>query len=780
MTSLEREDGTEAPPEPATVLVDAEGNVAAVSRAAEVVLDRGAGDVRGLPLTELFPGLSADPPASGTVMPRRVSGVPTPVLYRLAPMAGSPYRLMLLTSPDAAKEAELGSALLHALLTQDRIGFVVRDTDLRVRAANTVASMPLLPVASSLRSVMSREDAATAEATLREVLNTGVPVVAREHHVHSLSPPLCEWSLSVSVVRLEDGKGDPTGVAVLLTDGTEQWLAGQRLRLRHTAAVTIGHSLDIRQTATEIADLLVPDFGALVSVDLAEAVLDGDEPPRSFGGGDLHLRRTAARSSTGAWPAALLAPDAAVPPLPDTPGIRQLQEGRTVVVERAALERALADPSLIALVVPDKGHSVAVAPMAARGRVLGVIAVWRTEPAAPFTAQDAELLSEIAAHAALSVDNARRYTREHRAAVALQRRLLPWGPLRTTAVETAGTYQPAGSGADIGGDWFDAIPLPSLRVAMVVGDVIGHGLHASATMGRLRTAVQTLADLELPPDETLTRLDDLVTRLAGEAEPEHRDVVGGTCLFALYDPVTEQCSFASAGHPPPIVVTPEGKARTVHLRPGPPLGTGGLPFETTTVRLEPGSMLALFTDGLLDDGEADVDAALRNLAERLSVCQTSRQPLQEAARSLVSARPAAGDDTALLLARNTPLDPDDIAQWSFPADLSAVADARAAVLERLAAWGLDDLAFTTELIVSELVTNAMRYAGGPVGLRLIRDTVLICEVSDPSSTQPRLRRARTTDEGGRGLFLVAQLSLRWGSRYTATGKTIWVEQEFPD
>jgi anti-sigma regulatory factor (Ser/Thr protein kinase) len=133
----------------------------------------------------------------------------------------------------------------------------------------------------------------------------------------------------------------------------------------------------------------------------------------------------------------------------------------------------------------------------------------------------------------------------------------------------------------------------------------------------------------------------------------------------------------------------------------------------------------------------------------------------------------------VLLARPRSVDPDAIASWEFPAGAGSAADARTRVTGQLADWGLADLAFSTELVVSELVTNAVRYAGDPIRVRLIRDEVLICEVSDPSNTQPRLARADSMDEGGRGLFIVAQCSSRWGARYASRGKTIWTEQPLP-
>ncbi|MFE1443383.1 SpoIIE family protein phosphatase [Streptomyces sp. NPDC058739] len=769
----------------ATALIDARGVVVSWSDTAAELLNRPAAEVRGRSVLRLL----ADPADRSHALPEpgghaldgtaRLRGGSGDVLveYRVLPTA-SAHRFVVLAVPsDRAEDVRDGTALLRAVLAQDRIGFVLRDTDLAVVRTNlTTATLggPPFTAGSRLSDVMHAQDAAEAEAVLSRVLETGEPVAARKQRVRSLATPSVERAYSVSAIRVEDGHGRPRGVAVVLADATEHFQAAHRLELRHRVSSTVGRSLDITRTAQDIADVLVPAFGDLAWVDLAEPVMDGDEPPKTFGGGDLHLRRAAVCAADESWPAGLLRPGDSLPAFPDRPLVRRLQEGRAVTVDRETLERGLADPALIRVAAPESGHSLVVAPLFARGLVLGIAGVWRTSRPEPFDQGDIDLLSEVAAHGALAVDNARRYTREHRATVALQQRLLPRAATRTTALETVGHYLPASGGAEIGGDWYDAIALPSLRTALVVGDVTGHGLHASATMGRLRTAVHTLADLELAPDELLTHLDGLVARLAAEAEPALRDTVGATCLVALHDPVAGRCTVASAGHPPPLLVTPDGGTEPLPVRPGPPLGVGGLPFETSTVDVPPGSLLALYTDGLIER----CGGTVQDVVSRLSRLQSSEHSLAGLGRALVGADGgrSARDDTAVLLARTGALPADAVARWEYPTDPAAVADARAAVTQRLAAWGLDELAFTTELIVSELVTNAIRYTDGPVGLRLIRDKTLVCEVSDPSNTQPRLRRALITDEGGRGLFLVAQLVTRWGSRYGPEGKTIWTEQ----
>lgn len=566
-------------------------------------------------------------------------------------------------------------------------------------------------------------------------------------------------------------------------EAAERESSRRRTGLSHAAAAGLGASLDVIEMAETLVDLLVPDFADLATVDLAEQVLVGDEPPRFDRSGDVRLRRTAAAQSPEISAEDLPAVGEAIPPVTDSALMRPLMEGRPVLVPDVAVLQAKlgVDPESLRLFVPRGAHSSVAASLYARGLILGCVTVWRSGLPSAFSDADAALLQDVVSRAALGVDNARRFTKEHRSALALQRSLLPRSALDTAAAETVGVYQPAGGGLGVGGDWFDVIPLPSLRVAFVVGDVVGHGLDATAAMARLRTAVQTLADLDLDPGELLTHLDDLVLALsseqmAGESRAEPA-VLGATCLYAVYDPVTGRCAAATAGHPPPALLRPGGEPAFVGMVPGPPLGVGGMPFEVTEFEVEPGSMLAFFTDGLVDSRGGDIEEGMERLRSALAGADASR-PLGEISQSVFdSALPQEpADDVALLLARTRALSADQVAAWELEPDLSLVAHARELVVGQLSDWELDELGFVTELVVSELVTNAIRYAGGPVGIRLIRDRVLVCEVSDSSSTQPRLRRARETDEGGRGLFLVAQLTDRWGCRFTSSGKTIWTEQ----
>lgn len=358
-------------------------------------------------------------------------------------------------------------------------------------------------------------------------------------------------------------------------------------------------------------------------------------------------------------------------------------------------------------------------------------------------------------------------------ALALQQGLLPQKVPQNSAVETSYRYVPADTAAGVGGDWFDVIPLSGTRVALVMGDVVGHGIHAAAMMGRLRTAVHTLADLDLAPDELLSRMDDLAVRLADDdAERE----LGATCLYLIYDPISRQCTVASAGHTPPALVHPGGTVEFQRLAENPPLGVGGTLFESTAFTLDEGTVIALYTDGLLDLRHQGTDVAIAALAKALLPATDSLDALCDRVWSGLPAEH--DDDVALLLARTRTLAPGQVASWEYPALPESVPAARSAVLARLAEWDLSDYAFATELVVSELLTNAVTHAQGPVLLRLIRDGSLICEVSDGSDTAPHMRHAQLLDEGGRGLYLIGQVADRWGTRYSADGKTIWVEQRF--
>ena len=545
--------------------------------------------------------------------------------------------------------------------------------------------------------------------------------------------------------------------------------ARQRLALLLDASGRIGTTLDMELTGGELAEIALPDFAQHVAVDLASWVLDGEEcPPPST---EVKLRRVAVRTIRHGK-------------VHRTPGAPVAYNDATAQARCMIQRRPVLDARLTAAtagkrwVAEDPDSSVIAAPIMVQGMVLGVASFYRLGNADPFDEDDIQLAGDLASRAAVCLDNARRFERERAMALALQRSLLPRAFPAQCAVEVAHRYQPAQEG--VGGDWYDVIPLSGGRVALVVGDVVGHGIHAAATMGRLRTAVRNFCALDLPPEDLLSQLDALVESMDADEAEDQRGVgiIGATCLYVVYDPVSGLCSVAAAGHPSPAVVARDGSVEYLDLPTGPPLGLGGSAYEAVELPIDEGSTLVLYTDGLVESREQDIGTGLERL--RLALAGAGRDPEELCASAiggLLPERPS--DDVALLAARARRTTPDRVATWDVPMTPESVAFLRAEVSRQLRAWRLAELVFTTELIVSELVTNAIRHATGPVELRLLRDRALICEVADGSSVSPRLRRAQTLDEGGRGLFLVAQLSQRWGTRYTARGKVIWSEQPLP-
>ncbi|XHM89681.1 SpoIIE family protein phosphatase [Peterkaempfera sp. SMS 1(5)a] len=784
----------------ARATVDLRGIVTAWNQEAQQLLGYGSGEVVGRPAVDLLcEGVSEAELRSAAargrwrgqaaLRHRDGSRLEVGLLAHRREAAPAVEEWLLVTPLQGTEPHPQDDELTAWAFRQSPCAAVVYDTDLRLRRANAIDEQLVDLTEEEMRGLrlvdfLPYPESEVMEAHMRLALQTGerqqvelywrAPGQSRAH----------AWSILLA--PLKDEAAQVRGACLVALDTTEAYEARQRLLLLSDAGARIGRTLDVTHTAEDLVAVAVPCLADLVTVGLLTCLDSGIDPPPSPYRGPVDLRRIAHGSVLEGCPESVVALGGLDPCLPSSPSARCLAAGRAVryeLSESALAQWAIERPQRVAQVRRYGIHSAMAVPLLARGAVLGVVLLARHRRPEPFTEDDVMLAEELAARAAVCIDNARRYTRERNASLTLQRSLLPPDLPRRTALECASRYLPAAGQPGVGGDWFDVIPLPGARVALVVGDVVGHGVHASAAMGRLRTTIRALADVDLAPDELLTRLDDLVIHLSDEAEDAGdlesaagtAGAIGASCLYAVYDPISGHCTLARAGHPLPLVVTPDGTADLLELPAGPPLGLGGLPFESIEVELAAGSLLALYTDGLLGTGSPD--QALQAMREVLARREPSLSILCDTVlQSVLHDRPA-DDDVALLLARTHTLGADQVATWQLAADPAVVAQARKHTAEQLTTWGLHEAVFTTELVVSELVTNAIRYGCPPIQLRLIRERSLICEVSDGSNTAPHLRRARVFDEGGRGLLLVAQLTQRWGTRQTHAGKTIWAEQD---
>ncbi|MFC1411408.1 SpoIIE family protein phosphatase [Streptacidiphilus sp. N1-12] len=351
-------------------------------------------------------------------------------------------------------------------------------------------------------------------------------------------------------------------------------------------------------------------------------------------------------------------------------------------------------------------------------------------------------------------------------AVELQRSLLPRLAPRLPGVDIAYRYLPSNDVIQVGGDWFDAMVLPGKRIGLVVGDVMGHGVASAVMMGQLRTAVQTLAMLGLPPHELLRHLDETARRLS--------DTHLATCLYAVYDPVTGRCTLANAGHLPPVLARPGEPGRLLKIPTGVPIGVGGHAFDSVDFQIADGETMALYTDGLVETPGRDIDEGLEILR---AAVPNHPVPLDLACSAVVDALGSTPreDDAALLMARFHGIPARHVASWALEPVPRAAGQARRLLRRTLGGWGLGHLADTAELLVSELISNSVRFASRPIGVRLLYTDTLTCEVHDDSHTLPVPRTAHHLNESGRGLSIISTLAQRWGTNRTDTGKIVWFE-----
>jgi PAS domain S-box-containing protein len=675
------------------------------------------------------------------------------------------------------------SAVLNSLFDQFPVGVVVFDKEGRyLRLNRALEEIDGVAAADHLgkriREVLPALDPKLQEIPDR-VLATGERVVDAQYGGYTPAS-LDERVWSVSYNRLQDRAGEVLGVSGMILDVTDRHRANEqarltrgRLALVNNAGSRMGTALDVERTVRELAAVAVPDFADTIVITLKEEIFDervGPVGPAWLA--PIRGRRVLVYSGEpGPIPAPVRAreddlfrEDAALH--------AQLLSGRAAMTDFDFGGRPLLDRDGEVLMEPPKREYI-MAPLLAREALLGVVTYLRSPHRPDFEPEDVEVAEEITTRAAVSIDNGRLYNRERSTALMLQRALLPQRIPPLPGVEVAFRYLPGSVGAEVGGDWFDVIQLSGARVALVVGDVMGIGVRAAGIMGQFRTAARTLAGLDLAPAQVLHQLDELGASLS----ENHL----ATCIYSVYDPATGKLAMSRAGHPPPLVLTPDGSVGGLDVPASPPLGVGGgayrsWVFETKEFDIPDGSRIAFYTDGMVEDKGRDIDEGISALAALLANCPP--HSLEQCCDAMIEVLGITGDtsdDATLLLAQVTSVPPERKAHWVLDANPRAVADARRRVRDQLAEWGMTALGDTAELLVSELVTNAQRYGHSPVELDMMKTDRLLVEVGDALDVVPQVRRAQDTDEGGRGLQLVNQLASRWGTRATSHGKIVWFE-----
>lgn len=617
-----------------------------------------------------------------------------------------------------------------------------------------------------------------------QILELGYPVL--EFSQNELVPVTPDWGVPRRAERkarreraaraVQAGEPLPEDLQDDVED-LEYAAVRERLEFLNEVSGRIGTSLDLSRTIIEVSKAVVPRFTDVAGTYLREQVVAGEGFPEGVPDTKTMWHRVALEHTDepGRWDDVV--PVGEAMPFPaQTPFFQCMTSGQPVLVPRISeqmghrIASQFEKRDIRPLIT---GRSMLVVPLKARNVVLGFMILLRHPERVEFNDMDRVTGAELAARAGLVLDNARMYTYQESVAETLQDSMLPHIPPRMAGCDIATRYLPGTLLGRVGGDWFDAVKLPGARTALVVGDVMGHGLNSAAMMGQLRTAVQTMAALDLPPAQLLRNLDDLAQRLG--------DTYLATCLYAVYDPIAGELHIANAGHIPPVLVrAQDGRSELLDLPTGAPIGVGGVPFEAVRVRVEPGDRLVMCTDGLVEVRGEDIGVGLATLCESAAHPAASMDDACDTIIRALNVRGGRKDDVALLMTRLNGIEPDDVAEWRLALDPAEVGRARAVVREQLHGWGLARLVDSAELLVGELVTNAVRHSHGrPLELRLVRGETLLCEVDDDDHTLPALLSTEPMADFGRGLRVVSTLAREWGASRTGTGKTVWFELTLP-
>ncbi|WP_329125289.1 SpoIIE family protein phosphatase [Streptomyces sp. NBC_01465] len=718
---------------------------------------------------ELGPGLDAtlngltSYPAAGRARLSEPGRAQLDVLWWAYPLVGpGPERLLVLAADASRLHTESGDNGVERIAP----GFALHTEFLGSEelAGRLPEILPSMSVGESRRIVS-------------QVLELGYPVL--EYSQHDRVPVTPDWGVpqraghAARRKEAEDAAAGQLAAPAEPEQDLEYAAVRERLEFLNEVSGRIGSSLDLARTIHEVSAAVVPRFTDVAGTYLREQVIAGEGFPDGPPDETTMWHRVAVEhvDAPGRWDDVV--PVGEAMPFPaHTPFFQCMTSGDPVLVPQISEQMGTAIASqfekrdIRPLI---NGRSMLVVPLKARNVVLGFMILLRHPGRTLFNDMDRFTGAELAARAGLVLDNARMYTYQESVAETLQDSMLPQVTPRMTGCDTATRYLPGTLLGRVGGDWFDSVKLPGSRIALVVGDVMGHGLNSAAMMGQLRTAVQTMAALDLPPAQLLRNLDDLAQRLG-----EH---YLATCLYAIYDPVRGELLMSNAGHIPPVLVrAADGRSELIELPTGAPIGVGGVPFETVRIAVAPGDRLVMCTDGLVEVRGEDIGVGLATLCESAAHPAASMDDACDTIIRALNTRGGRKDDVALLMARLNGIATEDVAQWDLASEPEEVGRARRLVRAQLSDWGLEGVSENAELLVGEVVTNAVRHAGGRrVGLRLVRAETLLCEVVDDGHVLPTLLSAGPSDEAGRGLRVVSRLAREWGASRTGDGKTVWFE-----